>query len=71
MVMKARERWYCSNPACRCQIVVEVSGEIEGLNPRCACGGVMKKKYASAVFEYLDFLRGDEPLAVAHSSHEG
>ena len=42
-------------------MVVEVSGEIEGQNPRCACGGLMKKKYNSPVYTYLDFLRHDQP----------
>jgi hypothetical protein len=41
----------------------EVSGEIDGQNPRCACGGIMKKKYAAPSFSYLDFLRIDEPPA--------
>jgi hypothetical protein len=63
MLMKVRERWHCSNLECGCQIVVEISGEIEGLNPRCACGSIMKKKYPSPVFTYLDFLRTDQPSA--------
>jgi hypothetical protein len=61
MLMKARERWHCANLDCGCQVVVEVSGEIEGQNPRCACGGLMKKKYNSPVYTYLDFLRADQP----------
>ena len=32
-------------------------------NPRCACGGIMRKKYASPAFSYLAFLRIDEPPA--------
>jgi hypothetical protein len=63
MLMKAKERWHCVNPACGCQVIVEVSGEIDGQNPRCACGGIMKKKYAAPSFSYLDFLRIDEPPA--------
>jgi hypothetical protein len=63
MLMKAKERWLCVNPACGCQVVVEVSGEIHGQNPRCACGGIMKKKYAAPSFAYLDFLRLDKPPA--------
>jgi hypothetical protein len=62
MLMKARERWNCTNPACGCQVVVEIGGEVDGQNPRCACGGVMKKKYTSAVFAYLDFLHPEEPV---------
>jgi hypothetical protein len=63
MLMKAKEHWHCVNPACKCQVVVEVSGEIQGQNPRCACGEIMKKKYAAPSFAYLDFLRIDEPPA--------
>jgi hypothetical protein len=63
MLMKAKERWHCVNLACGCQVVVEVSGEIQGQNPRCACGGIMRKKYASPAFSYLAFLRIDEPPA--------
>jgi hypothetical protein len=70
MLMKARERWHCSNVSCGCQVVVEVSGEVEGQNPRCACGGLMRKKYTSPVFTYLDFLRIEEPAATVHASRE-
>ena len=70
MLMKARERWHCTNQSCGCQVVVEISGEVEGLNPRCACGGIMRKKYTSPVFTYLDFLRVEEPLLVPRSSRE-
>jgi hypothetical protein len=65
MLMKARERWHRISPACGCQVVVEIGGEIEGQNPRCACGGIMRKKYTSAVFGYLAFLRPGEPGAAA------
>ena len=70
MVMKARERWHCVNPACGCQVVVEISGEVEGQNPRCACGRIMKKKYTSPVFTYLDFLRAGEFLATPRQARE-
>jgi len=70
MLMKAKEHWHCVNPNCRCQVVVEVSGEIQGQNPRCACGAIMKKKYASASFSYLDFLRIDEPPAAQAAMKE-
>jgi len=66
--MKARERWHCTRPECGCQVVVEISGEIEGHNPRCACGGIMRKKYNSPVFTYLDFLRAEESLAAERGS---
>ena len=70
MLMKARERWHCTNPGCGCQVVVEIGGEIEGQNPRCACGAIMKKKYASPVFTYLDFLRIEDPVATPQTSSE-
>jgi hypothetical protein len=60
MVMKFGERWHCINPACGCAVLVESDGGIEGQNPRCACGGVMKKGYSPPVFRYLDFLRFPE-----------
>jgi hypothetical protein len=61
MVMKNGERWHCTNAACGCSIVVETSSGVEGKNPLCACGSVMKKRYAAPVFQYLDFLRFPEP----------
>ena len=68
MVMKTGERWNCTNPTCRCSIVVETSGEAEGKNPQCACGSVMKKEYAPPVFQYLDFLRFPEPAPAGQGS---
>lgn len=61
MVMRVKERWHCVSVGCGCQVIVEIGGEIHGQNPRCACGGIMRKKYTSPVFAYLDFLRIDEP----------
>lgn len=61
MNMKSGERWHCTNAECRCAVLVETTGEIEGQNPRCACGSFMKKNYSSPVFQYLDFLRFPEP----------
>ena len=61
MRMRARERWNCMNPACGCQVVVEVGGKVEGRNPRCACGEIMKKKYTSPAAAYLYFLHLEEP----------
>lgn len=70
MMMKARERWYCTNAACRCSILVETSGITGRKNPLCACGGVMKKQYAPPVFRYLDFLRFPEPEPALQHSQE-
>jgi len=58
MLMKSGERWHCMNPACLCAVLVETSGELEGSNPRCSCGSIMKKEFSPPVFRYLDFLRG-------------
>jgi hypothetical protein len=70
MLMKARERWHCTNPACGCQVVVEIGGQVEGQHPRCACGEIMEKRYPSPVSAYLDFLRFEEPADVRIGSHE-
>jgi hypothetical protein len=70
MLMKAKERWNCMNPACGCQVVVEISGEVEGRHPRCACGEIMEKKYTSRVSAYLDFLRVEEPADISTGIHE-
>jgi len=68
MIMKSGESWHCTNPGCFCQVRVEVSGEIEGQNPRCACGGLLKRAYTSPVFRYLDFLRFEEPAFTRRDS---
>ena len=70
MLMKSGESWHCINPACLCQVRVEIAGEIEGQNPRCICGGLLKKTYTSPVFKYLDFLRLDQPVLTRRNSSE-
>jgi len=70
MVMKTGERWHCTNPACRCSILVETSGEAEGKNPLCACGGVMEKRCAPSVFHYLDFLHFPQTAATLHQTED-
>jgi hypothetical protein len=47
-----------------------VNGEIEGQNPRCACGNILKKSYSPPVFRYLDFLRFPEPAVAQRDSPE-
>jgi hypothetical protein len=50
MTMQEGEHWICSNPNCRCEIVVETSaGLVEGANPKCSCGFAMKKRYSAPV----------------------
>jgi len=70
MVMKSGEHWHCVNPACGCAVVVETNGGIEGQNPRCACGSIMKKDYSPPVLRYLDFLRFPEPVLVHRDCSE-
>jgi hypothetical protein len=71
MIMQAGQQWNCTNPACRCEIVVQNTGAVEGANPRCVCGRPMKKKYTGPTFSYLEFLRCDPPLMTAESSRKG
>lgn len=70
MVMKSGQRWHCVNPACQCSVLVESTGEIEGSNPRCPCGSIMKKEYVPPVFRYLDFLHPNEPALEPQISSE-
>jgi hypothetical protein len=61
MLMLSGEHWHCMDPECHCHIFVKVSSTIEGHNPCCACGQIMKKNYSPPVFrKYLDFLRTEE-----------
>jgi hypothetical protein len=68
MVMKPGERWHCANAACRCSVLVETGGEIAGGNPRCACGGAMKKDYSPPVFRCLDLPTFPEPVLASRDS---
>jgi hypothetical protein len=47
MTMQEGERWICSNPMCRCEVVVvHRAGAVAGTNPQCSCGFAMRKVYA-------------------------
>jgi hypothetical protein len=63
--MKAKEHWHCTGLRCGCQVVV-VGGEVEGQDPRCACGALTEKKYTSPASAYLDFLRVAESAGGVH-----
>jgi hypothetical protein len=67
MRMKSADRWHCTSPACACEILVQTTGAVEGINPRCSCGAPMKKKYASPALTYLEFLRLNESRAAIAS----
>jgi len=71
MIMKAGQPWHCSNPACRCEVLVQSTSEVDGSNPRCGCGSPMKKKYTQPHFTYLDFLRLEQPSFLREGSREG
>lgn len=70
MIMKAGQRWHCTNPGCQCEVLVESSRGCEGSNPRCVCGAPMKREYTPPKFTYLDFLRVDEPVETPRGSRE-
>jgi hypothetical protein len=71
MTMKTGELWQCTNPACRCEVLVQSGSDTDGSNPRCVCGAPMKKKYAPPKFTYLEFLRVEDPVAVCEVSRRG
>ena len=70
MLMKAGEHWHCSNPLCRCEVLVARTNQIDGCNPVCACGAFLKKKYAAPIFTYLDFLRTEKPVISAQAAQK-
>ena len=71
MVMKTGEFWHCTNVYCPCEVFVKTTGEVQGENPSCTCGGTMKKNYVPPFVSYLQFLREEEPLPVpARSSKD-
>lgn len=71
MVMQMGERWHCTNPACRCEVLVQANSELSGTNPQCVCGAPMKKKYMPPHLTYLEFLRIGEPIPAPEVSHKG
>ena len=47
MEIRKGERWRCQNEICQAEILVLASSELlEGINPRCSCGQIMRKPYA-------------------------
>ena len=68
MVMKKGEFWHCTNPNCGCE--VKTTGEVDGENPRCTCGGIIKKNYVPPFVSYLQFLHEEEPLPLPSRSPE-
>ena len=55
MTMNVGRRYRCQNPDCRCEVVVIEASKEATLNPRCCCGGEMKKPYTKPTFRLLEF----------------
>ena len=43
---------------------------LEGGNPHCSCGSIMKKEFKPPVFSHLDFLKLDPPLVAAKKPNQ-
>jgi hypothetical protein len=71
MFMKVGEQWHCTNPACHCEVLVQANSEVDGSNPRCVCGALMKKKYVPPHLAYLEFLRVEAPVSPGGNSRRG
>jgi hypothetical protein len=65
MLLQSGDRWHCTNPACRCELLVERTLEISAELVHCACGDVMKKLYSPPIFRYLDFIGHRQTQAAA------
>jgi hypothetical protein len=70
MEMKSRKAWYCTNPQCQREIWLETGAESEGGNPRCSCGGILRKNDLPSFSAYLGFLRTEEPASVPLDSRK-
>jgi hypothetical protein len=66
MVMRLGDSWHCTNSACKAEVSVQTATQNDGVNPRCTCGSLMKKKYSSPVFRYLDFLDVEDEIVAEH-----
>jgi hypothetical protein len=54
MRMQAGNRWRCSNPGCRAEIlVIQSSEKVYGAGVRCSCGYRMKRTYEKPVHRKL------------------
>ena len=70
MLLQPGERWHCTNPACRCTVVIESGTWQEGVNPRCSCGSVMKKDFRPPVLFCLNFLKFVPPFVATETSDQ-
>jgi hypothetical protein len=54
IALQAGDRWVCKNTACRAEVSVLKSSELDaGTNPKCSCGSAMKKSYSKPVLRPL------------------
>jgi hypothetical protein len=54
MLMTEGQIYRCQNPLCRCEILVTKASALGALqNPRCGCGGNMKKPYTPPVLRVI------------------
>jgi hypothetical protein len=55
MLVSKDQKFRCTNPSCKCEIVVVNPPEIDGRVPvRCFCGSEMKKPYTEPVLRRLE-----------------
>jgi hypothetical protein len=55
MTMDKGQRYRCQDANCRLEVVVIEPSKEAVLNPRCCCGGEMKRRYTKPRFKRLDF----------------
>ena len=51
--MRKGELWVCMSPLCGCEIEIVASSNLENQNPRCLCGGEMRKPYIKPMLRLL------------------
>ena len=64
MLVRSRDLWHCTNPACLAELSIGTSRDAEVDRVYCVCGAVMKKYYHPPVFRYLDFIGEHEQDAL-------
>jgi hypothetical protein len=55
MSMRVGQKFRCQSPDCRSEIVVTEASMRAPFNPRCCCGGEMKKPYKKPTFQKMQF----------------
>ena len=55
MTFEKNDHWICQNKDCLAELIVIAPSRLhEGQNPRCLCGGIMKKPYSVPKFKVHD-----------------